>query len=58
MKDVEVIQVIKTRLLSRGDGVKTYCRIIEQYWDMQGNLLWEIDPVGENDLVEASDVSR
>ena len=46
MNDLEVIQVIKTRLLRLGDGRSedNPVRIIEQYWDMHGNLLWQIDP--------------
>lgn len=45
MPDLEVIQVVKTRLLRKGEGVEgDPIRIIEQYWGMDGNLLWEIDP--------------
>jgi hypothetical protein len=44
-KDVEVIQVIKTKLCKRGTGMQgEEVRLITQYWDMQGNLLWEVDP--------------
>lgn len=43
-RDVEVIQVIKTRLLRRGSGQNgETMRIVEQYWDMNGDLLWEVD---------------
>lgn len=43
--EVEVIQVIKTRLLRRGNGKTDPIRVIEQYWDMTGKLLWEYDPL-------------
>ncbi len=52
IQDVEVLQVIRTRLLARGDGETTYIRRIEQYWDMEGNLIWEVDPCAGNDRVE------
>lgn len=45
MGKAEVIQVIRTSLLRRGDGTKNSpIRIITQYWDFEGNLLWENDP--------------
>jgi hypothetical protein len=46
MADLEVIQVIHTRLLRKGLGRDETdpVRIIDQYWNMQGELLWEIDP--------------
>lgn len=49
MADVEVIQVIHTRLLRLGKGhdASDPIRIIDQYWDMEGNLMWEIDPFKE-----------
>jgi hypothetical protein len=50
-EQVEVITVIHTRLLRRGDGDKTYIRVIDQYWNMQGELMWEVDPLGNNDKV-------
>lgn len=43
-KRVEIIQVIKTNLTKRGKGTEENpIRTIEQYWDMNGRLLWEID---------------
>lgn len=47
MSDVQVIQVIRTRLLRKGDGASedSPIRIIEQFWDMEGNLLWQVDPL-------------
>jgi hypothetical protein len=49
MKEVEVVRVIKTALLRRGHGrdETSPIRIIEQYWDMDGNLLWEKDPCAD-----------
>jgi hypothetical protein len=42
--NVEVIQVIVTRLELRGAGTQNDpCRRITQYWDMEGNLLCEYD---------------
>jgi len=45
MRDVEVIQVIHTRLLrlGRGKDDSDPVRIIDQYWDMEGNLMWQRD---------------
>jgi len=44
-RDVEVIRVIRTNLLRRGEGVeKDPIRRIEQFWSLDGELLWEIDP--------------
>lgn len=42
--DAEVIQVIRTRLLRRGNGSTTPIRIIEQFWSLDGELLAEVDP--------------
>lgn len=43
--EVEVIRVIRTNLVHRGKGVEgDPVRRITQYWDMDGNLLWETDP--------------
>lgn len=46
-ESVEVIKVIKTTLTKRGSGVAPDdpVREITQYWDMDGNLLWEEDPI-------------
>ena len=43
--DCQVVQVIRTTLLRRGTGESkdSPIRIIEQYWDFDGNLLWEKD---------------
>lgn len=43
-KEVEVIQVIRTNLKRRGKGIENDpIRIVEQYWNMEGKLLFEID---------------
>lgn len=45
MDDVKILQLIRTRILRRGKGIEgDPIRIIEQYWDMEGNLVFEIDP--------------
>ena len=47
--DVEVIQVIHTRLLRLGEGtVSDPIRIIDQWWLMDGTLLFERDPCAEH----------
>lgn len=39
-----VIQVIETKSI-RGNGTENdLCRVITQYWDLEGNLLAEKDP--------------
>lgn len=48
MKQVEVLQVIRTTNARRGEGVETDpVRILTQYWSMAGDLLFEIDPYEE-----------
>lgn len=44
--DVEVIQVVRTRLMRRGRGLNSDdpIRIITQYWSLEGELLAEVDP--------------
>ena len=45
MREVEVIQVIRTRLKVAGGGTADdKARVITQYWDMDGNLLCQEDP--------------
>lgn len=46
MNDLEVIPIIRTRLLRRGLGQREDdpVRIIHQYWMMDGTLLFEYDP--------------
>lgn len=44
--EVELISVIRTELLRRGEGTKEdVIRIITQYWSTDGELLAEIDPM-------------
>lgn len=44
MKQVEILQVIKTHLLRRGKGTDLDpIRIVTQFWDMEGNLIFEVD---------------
>lgn len=45
---VEVIQVIHTNLEKRGKGTADdMVRRVDQYWSMDGVLLWEVDPCPE-----------
>ncbi len=53
METVKVMSVIETRLLKRGTGISADpIRIVTQYWDMNGNLIFEIDPERIADLAE------
>ena len=45
MDTAEVIQVIRTDILRRGDGKFTPIRVITQYWSLDGKLLAEVDPM-------------
>lgn len=45
MKQVEYVRVLCTRLLKRGDGIVEPERVIAQYWDDDGNLIGEVDPL-------------
>lgn len=50
----KVIQVIETRSL-KGNGTETDpCRVLIQYWDFEGNLLAQDDPL--NHCVPPADV--
>lgn len=46
MDTVKIMQVMETTILRRGSGKSKEdpVRIITQYWDMEGNLIFEIDP--------------
>jgi hypothetical protein len=45
MDTVKIIQMIETTLSRKGNGIENDpIRVITQYWDMAGNLLFEIDP--------------
>ena len=44
MDSAQIVQLIHTNLTRRGDGTeKDPCRIVEQYWTLDGQLLFEID---------------
>lgn len=45
-RSVEVIEVIKTVAI-RGNGADTLLREVIQYWDLEGKLLAEYDPINE-----------
>jgi hypothetical protein len=43
-KDVEVIQVVRTNIATRGEGIEDDpVRRITQYWSLDGELLAEVD---------------
>lgn len=45
MKQVEIMEVIKTELTTRGNGTKeNAARVITQYWSIDGELIFEVDP--------------
>jgi hypothetical protein len=45
MDTAKLLSVIETTLLRRGNGKDIPVRIITQYWDTEGNLLAEVDPM-------------
>lgn len=49
MKGVEIITLIKTNLTRKGNGKDTPIRIITQYWTLEGDLVFEIDPCVKED---------
>ena len=49
MDRAELIQVIRTTLLRRGDGKTTPIRVITQYWSTDGELLAEVDPLPDDE---------
>jgi len=45
MKDVELIQVIRTRLTLKGNGKEDNpYHLVTQYWSLDGELLAEVEP--------------
>lgn len=53
-KNVEILKVIRTNLTTRGDGVRNPIRIITQYWSLDGEMLFENDPL----LLETREMLR
>ena len=50
MQKIKVIQVIKA-VVSRGAGTEADpARWVVQYWSLEGKLLWEDDPVANEQL--------
>lgn len=45
--DVKCIPVVRTRLLSRGNGKDDPYRRLTQYWSLGGQLLATVDPFAE-----------
>lgn len=52
MDQAELIPVIRTTLLRRGDGSRTPIRSITQFWSTDGDLLAEVDPTPDQRLHE------
>lgn len=51
-----IIQVIKTDLTKRGEGIEgDPIRIIEQYWTLDGELLFEKDPFENKDGIKGGE---
>lgn len=49
MKPVEIIQVIRTAIVCRGNGTpRDPNRIVTQFWSVDGDLLAEVDPVARS----------
>lgn len=44
MGQAKIIEIIKTDLEVRGDGKSDPYRIVTQYWNKKGTLLFEDDP--------------
>lgn len=45
MKQVEILEVIKTTIVTRGNDTEEQpLRTITQYWSVDGELIFEIDP--------------
>lgn len=50
MDTVRIMQVIETTNARRGEGVEgDPIRVLTQYWDMEGRLLAEVDPLKKGD---------
>ena len=48
MDTVEIVKLIKTTLLRRGNGTpENPIRVITQYWDFDGEIILEQDPFNE-----------
>lgn len=49
MDTVKIVQLVETTLTRRGEGknLDDPVRVITQYWDFDGKLMWEKDPFAE-----------
>jgi hypothetical protein len=53
MEEAKVIEIIKTKS-SIGDGTKENpVRLVIQYWDFQGNLLFSHDTLHDNEVISS-----
>lgn len=44
MDEVKQVTLIRTTNKRAGDGISDPIRVIEQYWNLDGSLLFEYDP--------------
>jgi hypothetical protein len=44
MDELKIVTYIKTTLTREGNGTDDPVRVITQWWDFEGNLLFEYDP--------------
>jgi len=51
-KQVEMLKVIRTNLAVRGNGINDPIRIITQYWTLEGEMLFEVDPMAQETMEE------
>lgn len=47
MNEAKIVKLIKTTLTKRGDGKNDPIRVITQYWDFDGILIFEFDPINK-----------
>ena len=50
LDDLEFVKVVKVTLLKGKGTTEEPCRNVFQYWDMDGNFLFEVDPCNETEL--------
>lgn len=50
LDNLEFVPVTKITLLKGNGTHENPCRHVNQYWDMKGNFLFEIDPCNETEL--------
>ncbi|MNC24427.1 hypothetical protein D3C75_724820 [compost metagenome] len=56
MDTCRVVELIETTLTRRGDGKTDPIRVITQYWTVDGQLLFEIDPIDRSEQASRDDM--